>query len=565
MAEHVETQDAPGAPAEKSTPLRTSEEIQGNILAGFNKDHQVFLALSFGEPRARRREEARAWLAEVVVSIATTRQVAGFNDTRRRQADPAALTALWVNVGLTSSGLLALDPSIESGLDSYHAFRAGPTGARPDSAAAGSADRGTPARSAGNAGTAGTPESAGTAGTRGESKAGASDDNPTTADLLGDTGSSDPSGWLVGQPGGPTVDALLTIAGDDVREVDEAAARHRALADRFGFVTIEQRGGILRGPGGARDHFGFTDGISQPGVRGFSRSKRCATHGRDEDSDHRGAPIIGAGEFVLGREREPEGPGCRREGMEERPRPTPPRWMRDGSFQVFRRLTQDVTGWHDQLRRHGEVLDHQLVPVDPDTLAAKAIGRWGGGAPLALRTDHDRTADIHRADYNHFDYQHDPAGMQTPRFAHIRKMNPRDNTLFCEVHHRILRRGIPFGPALDVHSAGSDDPEPERGLLFNAFMADIEDQYEFLQRRWANNSRFPTSILDPDGDPYHRDGPDPLVGVNGRTTCAFRQQERLSWLDFQPVVHTTGAVYAFVPSLSTLRALASGEPLPLGP
>lgn len=63
-------------------PLRASEEIQGNILAGFRKDHQSFLFLSF--PSA---EAARAWLIALVPAdpampprIASTREVATFNE-----------------------------------------------------------------------------------------------------------------------------------------------------------------------------------------------------------------------------------------------------------------------------------------------------------------------------------------------------------------------------------------------------------------------------------------------------------------------------------------------------
>jgi hypothetical protein len=51
-----------------------------------------------------------------------------------------------------------------------------------------------------------------------------------------------------------------------------------------------------------------------------------------------------------------------------------------------------------------------------------------------------------------------------------------------------MHRGIPYGEPI----AGIADPSPEleaaeRGLLFAAYMASIEDQFEFVTRRWANS------------------------------------------------------------------------------
>ena len=67
---------------EQHLPLRGSASIQGNILAGFRKDHQVFVFLTIPDERA-----GRAYMAELVPRdptqsrIASTRQVADFNET----------------------------------------------------------------------------------------------------------------------------------------------------------------------------------------------------------------------------------------------------------------------------------------------------------------------------------------------------------------------------------------------------------------------------------------------------------------------------------------------------
>jgi hypothetical protein len=51
------------------------DQIQGNILAGFNKDHQAFVFLSFGGAKAARR-----WLSGLADQVATTAEVKAFNE-----------------------------------------------------------------------------------------------------------------------------------------------------------------------------------------------------------------------------------------------------------------------------------------------------------------------------------------------------------------------------------------------------------------------------------------------------------------------------------------------------
>ena len=51
--------------------------------------------------------------------------------------------------------------------------------------------------------------------------------------------------------------------------------------------------------------------------------------------------------------------------------------------------------------------------------------------------------------------------------------------------HRLIRRGLPYGPTYDP--AGPHDGA-ERGMLFHFINANIENQYEFVLRRWVNDS-----------------------------------------------------------------------------
>jgi len=86
-------------------PLRASENIQGNILAAFNKDHMTFLLLDFTDS-----ESAREWLKEIHRRVMTTKEVEDFNmefsnARRARGGEDPPMKAVWVNVGLTIDGL----------------------------------------------------------------------------------------------------------------------------------------------------------------------------------------------------------------------------------------------------------------------------------------------------------------------------------------------------------------------------------------------------------------------------------------------------------------------------
>ena len=80
-------------------PLRNSTEIQGDILAGFYKDHRVYLFFSFPN-----QANGRAWLKELLPFIAKTKEVAAFNAqfsaarAANHGVDPPNLKATWVNV-----------------------------------------------------------------------------------------------------------------------------------------------------------------------------------------------------------------------------------------------------------------------------------------------------------------------------------------------------------------------------------------------------------------------------------------------------------------------------------
>jgi Dyp-type peroxidase family len=470
------------------------ENIQGNIFAGFNKDHAVFLFLQFTDGDRRHK-----WLNELIEDdpprIATTEQVATFNrefsEARRNRGgdDPEDLKAKWTNLGLTHAGLLALSPGLKDDLQPFAAFREGPA---------------------------------------------------FRAESLRDEGLSAPDKWVFGADNLPPVHAVLTLAADDPSDLQNELDRVRAEAARHGLVIVyEQAGQTLPGQRKGHEHFGFKDGISQPGIIGFhERDPRS----HEDRKGHPGTEMIQPGEFVL---------GLPRHGEDDTPRPHP-EWMAFGSFQVIRRLRQDVPGWWGQVTRVRLTLPED-DPMAEDLLAAKLVGRWRSGTPLARAPSRDNRS-AHSAERdNEFNFDEDRRGLITPRFAHIRKMYPRDDKRFGDDRLRIIRRGIPFGRTFDPTAGRGHGVDAERGLLFVAYMTSIEEQFEHLQREFANNPRFPSDKFE---DPLP-DGPDPVIGEDEAKVRLCREGREDAALDFRRFVYTTGATYAFAPSLATIRRLAN--------
>jgi Dyp-type peroxidase family len=474
--------------------------IQGNILAPFNNHHQFFLFLNFRNSTSR----ARAWLTELAAPLA---ELAGTvapttNDVLLRRAKWKKAEgklddiARWLGVSFTSWGLVTLHPELAPDLALQPAFWRG--------AFADCADR-----------------------ARGRITSPALIGLPTAAEL-GD--------WTIGGPANAPVDALLTIAADDV---DSLRAAVQIVGDHAINHELEVLGKALEAdfphPGhygnrlaGGIEHFGFRDGVSRPGIRGFTTS--VDRNRRKETDGDPGSPIIAAGEFVLGYEREGG-------SYPDTLLPDPPEWMHDGSFQVFLRLTQDVFRWHTTMRN---LEDEHGVDLE-----VKAIGRNKDGTPIAPPQGSEGP--------NDFTYANDALGVATPRFAHARTMYPRDDVQFHDRRRRILRRGIPFGEPL-AEGAVADDGV-ERGLLFNAYMASVDEQFEFLMRNWASSS---ASLPPPS---RVADGPDPLVGAS-LEECRLRRRNQASIpVKFERLVKTTGAVYAFAPSIATLGKLGSVDPM----
>src|SRR2546421_1916843 len=100
-------------------------DIQGNILAGFNKDYQAFLFLKIHD-----RAIVKSWLRSVIPTISTVEEVHSFNDLframrERRGREARGLVATWMNIAFTSGGMRALSSPEEVDKFSDTPFRIG--------------------------------------------------------------------------------------------------------------------------------------------------------------------------------------------------------------------------------------------------------------------------------------------------------------------------------------------------------------------------------------------------------------------------------------------------------
>jgi len=131
-------------------------------------------------------------------------------------------------------------------------------------------------------------------------------------------------------------------------------------------------------------------------------------------------------------------------------------------------IMTDVVGFEENLQKNKD-------KIDPELLAAKMCGRWRSGVPLALSPETDSPrGGISPDQLNNFEYVNadgsgDLRGLRCPVGAHIRRVNPRGQPVAGQGNsggsnnsHRMIRRGMPYGPIYDPTKPYDGI---ERGLL----------------------------------------------------------------------------------------------------
>jgi Dyp-type peroxidase family len=460
-------------------PSIAAEEIQGNSLAGFNKDHQAFLLVQIRDALS-----ARGWLKTLAPRLSPLSEVHEFNELRRSMIarlgrEPRSLAVTWINLALSSRGIDLLKPAGEDPLDD-DAFNVGLAGGR--------------------------------------------------SEVLGDP--PDRSGWKFGGTESTSADVLVIVASDSASHlrviVRELRAGIKAAKQKLLFV---QEGHTLDGDLKGHEQFGFRDGVSQPGVRGFTQAPKP------------GQAMIWPGQFILGLPRQDDA------DPDHPLDPLPcPDWAKNGSFVVLRRLRQDVDGFWQTMKDEAARIGSgpEFPGIDHTRLASMLVGRWPSGAPFVLSPKTDNP-DLSRS--NDFTFgDSDGFPPVCPFAAHVRKVNPRSDPVEgggprSSLTRRFLRRGIPY----------TDSPS-DRGLIFVSYQSSIQNQFEFVSRQWASREDLP--VVPPGGG---ISGFDAIVGQN-----ADGGRERSSIL-FSPagvavpvklprdVVVPTGGGYFLSPSISTLR------------
>jgi Dyp-type peroxidase family len=217
-----------------------------------------------------------------------------------------------------------------------------------------------------------------------------------------------------------------------------------------------------------------------------------------------------------------------------------------GSFFVFRKLDQNVKAFKAEEAALGATLNNG------ELAGATIVGRFEDGTPVVLQ----RADGMGEPVPNNFDYASDPKGVRCPMHAHIRKSNPRGDsvraglaTLAEERSHIMARRGITYGKRNKVLDP-TDEPVQDVGLLFAAYQSSIVTQFEFTQSLWVNNAGFPVAGT----------GIDPIIGQPGKAQLKHNKL----WGDpskgkkaapFGGHVKMRGGGYFFAPSRSTLLSM----------
>lgn len=508
----------PELPEEPSLNL---SNIQGNILPGFKKDHQHLVFFRISDAKA-----TRTWLSGLHPRISSAEEVLRAHDLwkmmRRRQGrEPDNVHFVFTNIAISASGLLSLTTKKEVDQFVDRAFKVG---------------------------------------------------MKKRSKLLGDP--KDPgteghvSHWKAG--GDQQVDLLFILASDDLPWLLEVEKDLETDATQHGLELVHRDHGRVReGSLAGHEHFGFKDGVSDPAVRGrwpditdFVEPRKIPP-GSDFDDLRTafaapGRVLVWPGHFLFGYGRQAEDEP-REYNAEDKPRG--PEWAVDGSFLVYRRLRQDVDRFERFVEEATAALNEKYENLDmsPERFGALVVGRWKSGTPVMRSPDTDLMIGGDAANYFQFGgpltvplpedtfplHEGDDAGSVCPRGAHIRKVNPRDETTDIGPRARtlpklLLRRGITYD------NRNPDDPQSpdDRGLLFVSYQSSIEDQFEFLTRNWVNR---------PDR-PREKGGHDPILAQGEKRlvhlTVGDKQEKILvpgNW------VIPTGGEYFFAPSVQFFR------------
>lgn len=423
-------------------------------------------------------------------------------------------------------------------------------------------------------------------------------------DILGDNGKSAPENWdPVWNKENERVDIWLSINGKSKNAI---MGRYHEIEK----ILAKTNGGVIqltghRGDNGANDlpyqdasalfdvkgdptpkeHFGYTDGISNPFFEGTLTNPAYVLGAgkptRNSPDSISGWEPLETGEFILGH----------RDEAKELPEvPVPPLLSYNGSYLVYRKLHENVGSFDKYIEEKGKNFSDGA-----EEAAAKFAGRWKNGAPIttfptkkeadqfiqdisaakkAVR-EADNKSERNLAQHRYiklrskfvgFNYNDDIAGSRCPVGAHARRANPRGALEFgvkkafdtpgaLTNRRRLLRRGLPYGTSGE--NSGDDG---NHGIIFMTVGANIKRQFEFVQQQWINYGN----------DFKLGNEKDPLIGNHetdddgrGRGHMVFPAEPGSGKAPYfcsgiPRFVEMRGGAYFFLPSLTALRMIGEG-------
>ena len=356
------------------------------------------------------------------------------------------------------------------------------------------------------------------------------------ATAIYDVDESAPANWE-GQMGmASEVHAIFSLFAHTAHELETRTSELLAAISGAFRLTHRHDGQAL--PDGYV-HFGYRDGLSQPWIAGGPKPARPYP-----DLGVKNDGSSPAGDFLLGY--------TNSFGNQYSPGTAGTPLGRNGSFGAFRILRQEVAEFEQYLRATAPT-----IGLTADELAAKFLGRWRSGQPLALCST--APCPIPSDRLNMFLYkgtvpgqaEPDPKGVACPIGAHIRRGNPRDEIVagFFTQQARIIRRNVPYGPPFDPQQPNDGI---ERGLIGYFINADFFNQFQFLMSQWMNLDNFAGGMIT---------GADPLIGDNSPSSSVFTlptsPTTSVKASGFARFVTTRGSAHCFLPGMTGLRYIAS--------
>lgn len=366
--------------------------------------------------------------------------------------------------------------------------------------------------------------------------------HPAIAQQLGFVGESAPDRWWDRQFVSSDIDLAIHASFSTPNQKADVIDQLRTSAAQYGLQELALPNlpdHALSGfrPADGRLHFGYRDGITTPNV----------------DWGDTGQPgMVDFREFVTGY------PNSDYPTSPQQPGP----WQdfaRDGSYVGLAWIYQDVAGFNKFLQDHGPT----VAPyTDPDQasewLAAKLMGRWRDGTPLAnFPGAPSPTAALD----NNFGYADDATGNKCPMTAHIRVANCRDQPMkfanrirFPRGAPQLIRRGFSYGAALQ----GDDDDGVDRGVVGLFFFARVNEQF-YTVMRWLQKTDFSEAFA---AIPNGLNAQDSLFG--NRNHPAANTQFHLPQQGSGPIhlqltdfIRYKGVTVLFAPSIRGLAAVAA--------